>query len=34
MQDGEIAYLALAIGAGVIFAIVIAWASHRTSKRD
>ena len=34
MHEGEIAFLALAIGAAVVFMITMAWATHRTSKRD
>jgi hypothetical protein len=32
MQDGEIAFLVMAISAGVIFMITLAWASGR--KKD
>ena len=34
MHEGEIAFLALVISAGVIFMITLAWATHRTSKHD
>ena len=34
MQDGEIAYLTLAIIAAVVFMATMAWATHRTSKKD
>ena len=34
MTEGEIAYLSLAIFAAVVFMAAMAWATHRTSKRD
>jgi len=34
MTGGEIAYLASAIIAGVVFAVVLAWASHRTGREN
>jgi len=33
MTTGEIAFLALVITAMVVFAVVMAWATHRTSGR-
>jgi len=32
MTGGEIAFLAMAIGAAVVFMVVLAWACKRTSR--
>ncbi len=34
MTGGEVVFLIGAIGAMTIFALVLAWASHRTGKQD
>jgi|GEM_PF-1758158 hypothetical protein len=34
MQEGEIAYLAMVIIAGLVFMATLAWATYRTSKKD